>query len=89
MKTATVTAKIDPKIKASAERLAESLGISLSFVINQALLRFTQEEKVVVESYVPNKETIKAIREAEEDLKAGKLKTYSTTEELFKALEDL
>ncbi len=90
MKTAIITAKIDPEVKASAQKIAKELGVTLSFVINQALAKFAKDKKVVVESYVPNAETIRAIEEGRADYRAGRLAPpVSSVEELRKALENL
>lgn len=70
MKTAIVTAKIEPKIKAAAERAAHDLGVSLSFVINQSLREFAITKKIEL---IPNAITARTIQQAEHDSKAGRL----------------
>lgn len=87
MKTAVVTAKIDPKLKASAERAARDLGVSLSFVINHSLRKFSEERTIEL---VPNEETAAAIEEARRDRLAGRKGPVAhSTKELRKQLESL
>ncbi len=72
MKTAIITTKIDPVLKNEAQILAQELGTTLSAVINNAVKRFVSEKKLVIENYIPNEETIRAIEEARVDRAAGK-----------------
>ena len=73
MKTAIITTKIDPVLKSEAQELAKQLGITLSAIINNAVKRFVSEKKLVIESYIPNEETIRALEEANADYKAGRI----------------
>lgn len=72
MKTAIITTKIDPILKDEAQELAKKLGTTLSAVINNAVKRFVSEKKLVIESYIPNEETIRAFEEADADRAAGR-----------------
>ncbi len=49
MKTAVINFKVDPKIKARAQKRASKLGISLSMVLNDQLRKFAEGEAVHVE----------------------------------------
>jgi len=89
MKTAMLTTKIDPILKDEAQQLAKELGTTLSAVINNAVKRFVSEKKLVIESYVPNEETVRAIEEGRADLAAGRLKTYENPEDFIKHLKSL
>ena len=86
MKTAIVTAKIDPKIKASAERAARDLGVSLSFVINNALKDFSEKRTLEL---VPNPKTVKRLKKQLEDSKNGRNMDgpFHTTDEFIKYLD--
>ena len=69
MNYATINAKTDPTLKKNATELADSLGISLSIVINNALRNFVAERKLVIsEDYVPNAYLKKSIKTAENQL---------------------
>lgn len=87
MKTAIVTAKIDPKIKASAEKAARDLGVSLSFVISHKLKEFVEEKTIQL---IPNAETIKILRKADKDRKLDKniVGPFTTAEAFIKSLNE-
>lgn len=87
MKTAIITTKIDPILKNEAQELAQQLGTTLSAVINNAVKRFVSEKKLVIESYIPNEETVRAIEEGNADFAAGRLKTYSSPEDFLASLK--
>ncbi len=87
MKTAIVTAKIDPKLKASVERAARDLGVSLSFVINHSLRKFSEEKTIEL---IPNEETIAAIEEARRDRENGKGNpSFDNPEDFIRHLDNL
>ncbi len=44
----TLTIRIDEKLKVSASKVAEKLGVSLSFVIKNALKNFIETPKIVI-----------------------------------------
>jgi len=85
MKTAIVTAKIDPKIKASAEKAARDLGVSLSFVISNKLKEFAEEKTITL---VPNQKMVKVLKKQLADSRAGRNidGPYATAEEFIKYL---
>lgn len=90
MKTAMLTAKIDPQVKELAQKTASDLGVSLSFVIDQLLRKFNQEKRIVVEEFIPNAETIRAIEEAIEDRKNGRISPgFDNIYDLMKSLENI
>lgn len=86
MKTATITAKIDPELKSQAERVARELGVSLSFVINNRLREFVRQKEIIL---TPNEETIRAIKEGEHDYKTGKLGRPKNVEDFLKDMRKL
>jgi addiction module RelB/DinJ family antitoxin len=86
MKTAIVTAKIDPSLKSQAERVARELGVSLSFVINNGLREFVEQKELIL---IPNRETVRAIKQAERDYKAGRLGEPKDPETFLKDLRKL
>jgi DNA-damage-inducible protein J len=76
MKTAVINIKVDEKIKKEAQRLAKEMGLNLSAVINGFLNKFVREEKVEFSTQVqekPSQYLIDAIKEAEEDVKDGRV----------------
>lgn len=68
-----VTIKIDAELKQEAQKLAKSLGLSLSAIIENKLRQVVRERRIVFEEeLVPNARTAKTLREIEEDVKAGR-----------------
>ncbi len=94
-KTATLSIRIEPKIKLQAEKLFSKLGISMSEAmslflhqcVNDRALPFTPH---VGRTEIPNAETVAAMEEGErilEEIKAGKREPdFKTAEEFFKSL---
>jgi len=77
--------KTDADVKREAQEIAKEMGISLSAVLNMYLTKFVREKKldIRVESWENlSDESKEAIREAEADKKAGRLKSYSPEESL-------
>lgn len=94
-KTATLSIRIEPKIKQQAEKLFSKLGISMSEAmslflhqcVNDRALPFTPH---IGRAEIPNAETVAAMEEGErilEEIKAGKREPdFKTAEEFFKSL---
>lgn len=82
--------RINPTIKKEAMDLFDVLGIDLSTAVNmflhQCIMRGGIPFSVEVPSY--NKETIDAMLEAKKISSDPNVKSYSSMEELRKALED-
>lgn len=76
MNTAIINIKTDPKVKSSAQRVADDLGLSLSGVINAYLKQLIRTKTV---HYSANPETnptpylLQALAEAEQDRRQGKV----------------
>lgn len=91
MNTASVLIKIDPQVKAKAQKTAEKMGLSLTSVINRYLKHFIATETITfsTQDEIPNANLIKTIKQAEKDRKAGKASPiFRTGEEAVKWLED-
>jgi len=62
-KVAVINLKTDPTLKKDAQELADSLGVSLSQVLNESLKRFTATRQfMAVEQYTPTDELLAIIR---------------------------
>lgn len=74
MNTAVITTKIDPYTKKQAMKTAGELGMPLSVIIKAFLKQFIQTKSVTfsVNDEIPNDYLKGIMRQAEEDLKAGK-----------------
>ncbi|MDR1014851.1 MAG: type II toxin-antitoxin system RelB/DinJ family antitoxin [Coriobacteriales bacterium] len=91
-KTAVINVRIEPEIKAQAENLYRSMGVSLSDAVNMFLYKSIDFRGLPFDlcREIPNEETLAAMREAE-DIASGKIesKSYSSfTDMLNDALAD-
>jgi DNA-damage-inducible protein J len=79
-KTGYVTARIEPKLKASAGRVLRRIGVSTSDAITIFLRQVVMRQGMPFDVRVPNAQTRKAI----EELEAGGGSTYhGSTKEIF------
>lgn len=88
MSNTVINFNTDPKLKREAMKTAEEMGLTLSIVINNSLRKFVADKRMeFAVPEVPNAILRKAIREAEKEIKSGKLKLYKTHEDFEKALQ--
>ena len=66
-----VRARIDKKTKEEAEAVLAEIGLTLSDAVRLMMIRIAREKAMPFNPFVPNKETIAAMREARAG-KAGK-----------------
>lgn len=82
--------KIDRKFKDEAKKLADSMGLTLSAVVNNSLKRFVEEKQVVFSApLVPNKKTAASLKRIDADVKKGinLSPTFSSVKEMMDYLE--
>ncbi len=87
-----ITIKIDASLKQEAQKLAKSLGLSLSAIIENQLREVVRDRRVVFEEeLIPNKKTAKMLREIQAEIKAGHNLNgpFKTFEELEEHLDSL
>ncbi len=68
--------KTEPKVKAQAQKLAASMGLDLSDVLNVALRNFVQNKIVYInlgEDAKPSDWLVKTVASGENEIKAKKL----------------
>lgn len=90
MKQVAVTIKIDDELKADVQALAKNMGLSFSAIVENKLREVRRERRVEFEEeLIPNTKTAKLLREAEEDIKAGRnlSPTFDSVDDLFDYLE--
>ena len=86
-KIAVINLKTDANLKKEAQELANSLGVSLSQVLNESLKRFTAtREFTVVEDFTPTEE-LKAI--IQRSKKPSSKKTFGSSDEAINFLDTL
>jgi len=57
-----VRARIDGKVKAEAEAVLASIGLTVSDAFRMMMIRIAKEKALPFEPLVPNKETIEAMK---------------------------
>ena len=92
--TANINVRTTPKLKAKRQKLFEDWGLDTSTAINMFLkdcvrekslpFRFTREEA----RYVPNAETVEALKEAKEISKDKNAVGYTNMKDFVSALHD-
>lgn len=78
MSTAVVNVKVNTVLKREAMKVAENLGFTLSGVVNAYLKQLVRTKKVdfSLVSEIPSDYMIKAMREAEQDVKNGRVVSF-------------
>jgi DNA-damage-inducible protein J len=82
-KTAYITARVEPKLKARAARVLANVGVSTTDAITIFLRQVVLHDGLPFEVRVPNAETVRALGEMRSPAKRTKLKTAATTGEMF------
>jgi DNA-damage-inducible protein J len=82
-KTGYITARVEPKLKASAGRVLAKIGVSTSDAITMFLRQVVMRQGMPFDIVVPNVQTRRAIDELENPDKRAKLKKHATTEEML------
>jgi DNA-damage-inducible protein J len=74
-----VQARIDGAVKEEAATVLAAMGLTLSDAVRMLLTRVAHDHALPFDPLVPNKKTIKAMKEA----RAGKLRSFRSTEALM------
>jgi addiction module RelB/DinJ family antitoxin len=82
-KTGYITARVEPKLKASARRVLAKIGVSTSDAITMFLRQVVMRQGMPFDVAVPNAQTRRAIEELENPDKRAKLKKHASTEEML------
>jgi addiction module RelB/DinJ family antitoxin len=85
--TSVVTAKVNSALKSRVQKIAARDGVTLSMAISQYFRKIDRDNAIPFEDFIPNKATIRAIKEADRDYKAGKLKKFQSVEDFLKDLK--
>ena len=81
---AVVRARIDGHIKEEAATVLAAMGLTVSDAFRIMLIRVAKEKALPFEPLVPNKETIKAMKDA----RRGKVITVGSVDNLLANLND-
>ena len=79
-KTGYITARVEPKLKASAGKVLHKVGVSTSDAITMFLRQVVLQGGLPFEVRVPNAETKRAIEELES---GGGVTAHGSTKEVF------
>lgn len=82
-KTGYINARVEPKLKKSAEAVLDKIGLSTTDAVTMFLKQVVAQKGLPFSAKVPNRETIKALRDAE----AGRTERFAgSPEQLFKQI---
>lgn len=91
MNTTSLHIKIEPDIKEQAQKTAEELGFSLSAVTKALLKQFIRTKRLAVSAEerpeIPNARTRRILKQAEEDIKAGRVLSFASGKEALEYLD--
>ncbi|MCJ7482365.1 MAG: type II toxin-antitoxin system RelB/DinJ family antitoxin [Thermodesulfovibrionales bacterium] len=82
-KTAMITTRVDPDLKADAEKVLSKLGISTTEAINLFLSQVRLRRGLPFDVVIPNKTTLKAMKDAEE---GRNLSSYDSLDKFFEKM---
>ena len=87
MTASSVTIRVDKEVKEDASRIAEHFGFDLSSVTRAFYKQMIRENRIPLNlsDPEPNAESLAAIRETEEMIKAGSSPAYETGADAIKA----
>jgi len=74
-----VQARIDGAVKEEAATVLAAMGLTVSDAVRMLLTRVAHDHALPFDPLIPNKKTIKAMREA----RSGKLRSFRSTETLM------
>ncbi len=87
MSQAVINFKTDAQLKSEAKEVLDKMGLNFSVAINGYLRKLISERRIEFTApEIPNARLRKAIKEARQEIKSGKLKFYTNHEDFEKAL---
>jgi addiction module RelB/DinJ family antitoxin len=91
MNTTSLHIKIEPDIKKQAQKTADDLGLSLSAVMKALLKQFIRSKRLSVGARdmpeIPNARTRQVLKQAEEDIKAGRVLSFASAKDALEYLD--
>jgi len=83
-KTAMITTRVEPELKTDAEKVLKALGISTTEAINLFLSQVRLRKGLPFDVKIPNKTTLKAMKDAEE---GRNLTSYDGVDDFFEKMQ--
>ena len=71
MKT-VLNVKVDPKVKKSAQKLAKTIGLPLSVIVNNSLKNFVHDRQITFVALTPNKILSARLEKIRQDTQKGR-----------------
>lgn len=79
-KTGYINARVEPKLKKSAEAVLDRIGLSTTDAVTMFLKQIVAQKGLPFPAKIPNRETIRAFR----DIEAGRTERFTgSTEDIF------
>jgi DNA-damage-inducible protein J len=82
-KTAMITARVEPELKANAEKILKRLGISTTDAISLFLSQIRLQRGLPFEVKIPNKATLETFRKTDE---GKELNEYKSVDDFVKKM---
>ncbi len=90
MNTTVINIRTQRNIKKAAQQVAEDLGMNLSVLINGFLKNLIKTKTInLVDSEEPSQYLIDSIKEAEEDIRAGRVISFKDGSKAIKYLDKM
>ena len=85
----TVIFKTDKKLKEAAQKTARAMGVPFSAIMNEYMRNFVDRQSISFsnEKYSPTPYLRRILKQGEKNLAEGKVKTFSSIEEMFTDLK--
>jgi len=82
MNHTTIHIKTDVKTRDNAKKVAEEFGFTLTSLVNAMLKQIARTRSWTLSlDETPNQATIEALKQSEEDVKAGRVKSFKSGQE--------
>lgn len=90
MNTTVINIRTQVNVKKAAQQVAEDLGMNLSVLINGFLKHLIKTKTInLVDSEEPSQYLIDSLKEAEEDIKAGRVISFEDGSGAIKYLDEM
>jgi addiction module RelB/DinJ family antitoxin len=90
MNTTSLHIKIEPEVKAEAQKAAEEIGLSLSAVTKVLLKQFVRTRRLSVgEEEIPNAYLRASLEQTRKDIEAGRTHVFKDAEEWLAYIDSL
>jgi DNA-damage-inducible protein J len=87
-RTGYISARVEPRLKASAGRVLTKIGVTTSDAITMFLRQVVLRQGMPFDVHIPNARTRRAIEELENPIKRSNLKKHATTEKMLEHILD-